>query len=123
MLNRSMEPDSSQNNIGSLLMNYKEIKKAKPVSEQDVRKVQETVSAIIEKVRSEGDNALRYYEKKFDSYEPESFQSAKSLHLRGLSEPAYRNLNKRSNRGCSWDRESSRSLPVDVMCRQEDTLA
>lgn len=54
-------------------MYYKEIKKAKPVTEEDMRQLQETVCAILEKVKKEGDRALRYYEKTFDNYEPESF--------------------------------------------------
>jgi histidinol dehydrogenase len=54
-------------------MYYKEIKKAKPVTEEDVRELQEAVGAILQKVKKEGDSALRYYEKKFDNYEPESF--------------------------------------------------
>lgn len=54
-------------------MYYKEIKKAMPIAEEDVRKLQESVSSILERVKAEGDNALKYYEKKFDNYEPESF--------------------------------------------------
>lgn len=54
-------------------MDYQEIKKATPVSEQDVQQLRETVREIIEKVHSEGDKALRHYEKKFDHYEPDSF--------------------------------------------------
>lgn len=55
-------------------MYYREIKKAEPVSEQDVKKLQETVGAIIKKVRTEGDKALSYYEKEFDKFEPKSFR-------------------------------------------------
>jgi len=54
-------------------MNYQEIKKEKPVTEADIRQLQEVVRSILEDVREEGDNAIRYYEKKFDGYEPESF--------------------------------------------------
>ena len=54
-------------------MPVKEIKKEVPVTEADVRQVQETVRSILEKVKKEGDKALRYYEKKFDDFEPESF--------------------------------------------------
>ena len=54
-------------------MYYTEIKKARPVTEEDVRQLQETVGAILQKVKKEGDHALKYYEKKFDNYEPESF--------------------------------------------------
>lgn len=55
-------------------MYYNEIKKAKPVSDQDVRRLQETVSSIIKRVRADGESALQYYEKKFDNFEPESFR-------------------------------------------------
>jgi len=54
-------------------MYYKEIKKAKPVTEADVRQLQVTVGEILEKVKKEGDRALEYYEKIFDNYEPGSF--------------------------------------------------
>jgi len=55
-------------------MYYKEIKKAKPVTEEDVRQLQRSVNAILKKVKKEGDKALRYYAKKFDKYEPASFR-------------------------------------------------
>jgi len=54
-------------------MSVKELKKEVPVTEADVRQLQETVRSILEKVKKEGDEALRYYEKKFDGFEPESF--------------------------------------------------
>jgi histidinol dehydrogenase len=54
-------------------MYYKEIKKEVPVTEADIRQLQEVVRSILEDVREEGDNAIRYYEKKFDDFEPESF--------------------------------------------------
>jgi sulfopropanediol 3-dehydrogenase len=54
-------------------MYYKEIKKAKPVAEEDVRQLQEIVSSILQRVKKDGDSALRYYEKKFDNYEPTFF--------------------------------------------------
>jgi len=55
-------------------MYYQEIKKAKPVPEEDIRQLQERVGVILKKVRDEGDDALRYYSKTFDSFEPKSFQ-------------------------------------------------
>ena len=55
-------------------MYYREIKKAKPVTEGDIRKLQRSVDAILKKVKKEGDKALRYYAKKFDKYEPVSFR-------------------------------------------------
>jgi sulfopropanediol 3-dehydrogenase len=50
-------------------MSIRIIKEAKPVTEQDVQQLQDTVSAILKKVRDEGDEALRFYAKKFDNYE------------------------------------------------------
>jgi sulfopropanediol 3-dehydrogenase len=55
-------------------MYYREIKKAKPVTEEDIRQLQRSVDAILKKVKKEGDKALRYYAKKFDKYEPVSFR-------------------------------------------------
>jgi sulfopropanediol 3-dehydrogenase len=55
-------------------MYYREIKKAKPVTEGDIRKLQRSVDAILKKVKKEGDKALCYYAKKFDKYEPVSFR-------------------------------------------------
>jgi histidinol dehydrogenase/sulfopropanediol 3-dehydrogenase len=55
-------------------MYYREIKKAKPVTEEDIRQLQRSVSAILKKVKKEGDKALRYYAKKFDKYEPATFR-------------------------------------------------
>ena len=54
-------------------MYYREIKKGKPVAEEDTQQLQETVREILQRVKKEGDSALRYYERKFDNYEPESF--------------------------------------------------
>ena len=54
-------------------MYYKEIKKAKPITEEGVRQLQETVGSILQRVKKDGDSALRFYEKKFDNYEPTSF--------------------------------------------------
>ncbi|MGQ0603181.1 MAG: histidinol dehydrogenase [Anaerolineales bacterium] len=55
-------------------MYYREIKKEKPVTEEDTRQLQETVRDILSRVRGEGDAALRFFSKKFDHYEPESFR-------------------------------------------------
>jgi histidinol dehydrogenase len=54
-------------------MHYNNIKKEVPVPEADIRQLQEVVRSILEDVREEGDNAIHYYEKKFDDFEPESF--------------------------------------------------
>jgi sulfopropanediol 3-dehydrogenase len=55
-------------------MYYQKIKRERPVPEADVRRLQNTVGAILQKVKKEGDRAIRYFEKKFDSYEPRSFR-------------------------------------------------
>jgi len=55
-------------------MYYREIKQAKPVTQEDIRKLQRTVGAILSKVRKDGDQALQYYAKKFDKYVPASFR-------------------------------------------------
>jgi sulfopropanediol 3-dehydrogenase len=55
-------------------MYYREIKSAVPVAQEDVQQLQDTVKSILAKVKAEGDSALRYYEKKFDNYEPPSFR-------------------------------------------------
>ena len=54
-------------------MSIRVIKKEVPVTPEDVRKLQETVSSILDHVKQEGDQALRSYMKKFDHFEPESF--------------------------------------------------
>jgi len=55
-------------------MYYREIKSAVPVAEADVHQLQETVKSILARVKTEGDNALRYFEKQFDNYDPPSFR-------------------------------------------------
>jgi histidinol dehydrogenase/sulfopropanediol 3-dehydrogenase len=55
-------------------MFYREIKSAVPVAEEDVHQLQETVKSILARVKSEGDNAVRYYEKEFDNFDPPSFR-------------------------------------------------
>ncbi len=53
-------------------MSYREIKSAVAVAEEDVQQLQETVKSILSKVKTEGDSAVRYYEKKFDDFDPPS---------------------------------------------------
>jgi sulfopropanediol 3-dehydrogenase len=60
-------------------MYYREIKSAVPVAEADVRQLQETVKSILARVRTEGDNAIRYFEKEFDNYDPSSFRISEAL--------------------------------------------
>jgi sulfopropanediol 3-dehydrogenase len=42
--------------------------------EEDITAVQETVKGIIEKVKNEGEDGLRYYSEKFDKWSPKSFR-------------------------------------------------
>ena len=42
--------------------------------EEDIAAVQETVKRIIEKVKNEGEDGLRYYSEKFDKWSPKSFR-------------------------------------------------
>jgi histidinol dehydrogenase len=55
-------------------MYFREIKSAVPVAEEDVQQLQETVKSILARVKTEGDDAVRYYEKEFDDYDPPSFR-------------------------------------------------
>jgi histidinol dehydrogenase len=55
-------------------MAYQEIKKEIPVAVQDLQQLEKTVSAILAQVKAEGDDALRYYSRKFDNYAPISFR-------------------------------------------------
>jgi sulfopropanediol 3-dehydrogenase len=50
-------------------MQIKELKNAKPVKEEDTKVLGQTVEAIIERVRKEGDSALSSYSRTFDDYE------------------------------------------------------
>jgi histidinol dehydrogenase/sulfopropanediol 3-dehydrogenase len=54
-------------------MSYREIKSALAVAEEDVQQLQKTVKSILSKVKTDGDSAIRYYEKKFDDFDPPSF--------------------------------------------------
>ncbi|MGD8298832.1 MAG: histidinol dehydrogenase, partial [Desulfobacterales bacterium] len=55
-------------------MTYREIKSAITVAEEDVQLLQKTVKSILSKVKTDGDSAVRYYEKKFDDFDPPSFR-------------------------------------------------
>ncbi|MGD2126091.1 MAG: histidinol dehydrogenase [Desulfobacteraceae bacterium] len=50
-------------------MQIKELKKAKPVLEADVKALRQSVEEILERVRKEQDAALAHYAKTFDQYE------------------------------------------------------
>lgn len=55
-------------------MSRQVIKAEVPVTEADVRELQETVQSILTRVRAEGDSALRFYSRKFDNFDPPSFR-------------------------------------------------
>lgn len=50
------------------------IKKAKEQPSEDLSRVRETVREILERVRKEGESAVRYYSTKFDNWSPKSFK-------------------------------------------------
>lgn len=50
------------------------LKRGKERPEQDLKAVSETVREILERVRKEGEAAVRYYSKKFDNWDPPSFR-------------------------------------------------
>jgi len=53
---------------------YREIKKATSGTQDSQIEIQAVVSSILRNIRQEGDPALRYYEKKFDGFTPETFR-------------------------------------------------
>ena len=50
------------------------LKKAKQKPEQDLRGITEVVAQILDRVRSEGEEAVRFYSRKFDGWDPPSFR-------------------------------------------------
>ena len=67
-------------------MYYREIKSAVPVAEEDVHQLQETVKSILARVKTEGDNAVRYYENDFDNYDPPSFRFSEEQAARAVKQ-------------------------------------
>ncbi len=53
------------------------LKKAVEKPEKDISQVQEAVREMIQRVREEGEEAVRYYSEKFDSWSPKSFKISK----------------------------------------------
>jgi sulfopropanediol 3-dehydrogenase len=53
------------------------LKRAKEKPEEDIKAVQDTVREMLEKVRKEGESAVRYYSEKFDQWTPKSFRISK----------------------------------------------
>jgi len=50
------------------------LKKAVEKPKEDLSSVRETVRTIIERIKNEGEAAVRYYSKKFDNWDPKSFK-------------------------------------------------
>jgi sulfopropanediol 3-dehydrogenase len=50
------------------------IKKATPIAQADRKQIQETVEKILEDIRSHGEEAVRFYSRKFDKWDPPSFR-------------------------------------------------
>jgi sulfopropanediol 3-dehydrogenase len=50
------------------------LKEATERPEQDIQAVSDTVREVLDKVRREGEAAVRYYSKKFDNWDPPSFK-------------------------------------------------
>ena len=67
-------------------MYYRKIKTAVPVAEEDVQQLQETVKSILDRVKAQGDRAVRHYEKAFDNYDPTSFRISKEQAAESVKE-------------------------------------
>jgi len=67
-------------------MGYRVIKKGSVQIKDDQGQLEDTVRSILDKVREEGDEAIAYYEKKFDNFEPESFRVSEEEALASESE-------------------------------------
>ena len=50
------------------------LKKALEKPEEDISEVRDIVTEILERVKNEGEDALRYYSQKFDNWSPQSFR-------------------------------------------------
>jgi len=55
-------------------MGKRYLKKAKERKKEDYRKIREIVEEVLEKVKEEGEKAVRYYSEKFDRWNPKSFK-------------------------------------------------
>ena len=49
------------------------LKEARQRPEQDLRAVADVVGEVLDRVRREGEAAVRFYSKKFDQWDPPSF--------------------------------------------------
>ncbi len=54
------------------------LKKAQERPEQDLRAVSDLVKEVLDRVRQEGEAAVRYYSKKFDGWDPPKFRVSKA---------------------------------------------
>ena len=54
------------------------LKKAQERPEQDLRAVSDLVKEVLDRVRQEGEEAVRYYSKKFDGWDPPKFRVSKA---------------------------------------------
>ncbi len=52
----------------------KYLKKASPTKPQDVKRVRDTVTEILDRVREEGEAAVRRYSRQFDNWDPTTFR-------------------------------------------------
>ena len=59
---------------GGIIAMAEYLKRAIERQEEDVTAVQNTVREILDKVKKEGEAAVRYYSQKFDNYSPKSFK-------------------------------------------------
>ncbi len=50
------------------------LKKATPIAQAEHKQIQETVEKILEDVRTHGEEAVRFYSRKFDKWDPPSFR-------------------------------------------------
>lgn len=55
-------------------MSIQYLKKAEPKKEEDQVRIRELVTEVLERVRKEGEKAVRFYSEKFDKWNPASFR-------------------------------------------------
>ena len=61
------------------------LKSAKERLAEDLTQVRETVREIIERIKQEGEAAVRYYSEKFDNWSPQSFKVSEKENLTCLN--------------------------------------
>ena len=65
---------------------FKTIKAEVLATEADIKHLTDTVAGILQRVRDEGDAAVRYYEKTFDDYDPATYQVTTEAAARAVDE-------------------------------------